>query len=142
MTLTTVTGTDIIELVVVGAHLRGLPLNPELVALGAIYLRTVDTAPLYRLFALPGTVPPKPGLLRVAEGGQAIETEVWSMTAAAFGTFVSRIPSPLCIGTLQLADGSTAKGFLVEAVALAGAEDISSYGGWRRYRKAASSVPA
>jgi allophanate hydrolase len=135
-------GPDAIELVVVGAHLTGLPLNPELLALGAVYDRTVVTAPLYRLYALPGTVPPKPGLLRVAKGGHAIETEVWSMSPAAFGSFVSRIPSPLGIGTLQLADGTTPKGFLVEAVAVVDARDISEHGGWRGYVATIAGVPA
>jgi allophanate hydrolase len=124
---------DAIELVVVGAHLRGLPLNAELVVLGAVFVRATQTAPAYRLFELPGTTPKKPGLLRVSDGGHAIEVEVWSLSAAAFGSFVSRIPPPLGIGTLLLADGPAAKGFLVEAVAVEGARDVSEHGGWRRY---------
>ena len=125
---------DAIELAVVGAHLTGLPLNRELVALAGTFVRATRTAPIYRLFELPGTTPRKPGLLRTADGdGSAIEVEIWSLRADAFGTFVSRIPSPLGIGTLQLADGSFAKGFLVEAYAIAGALDISAHGGWRSY---------
>ncbi len=123
-----------IEVAVVGAHLSGLPLNKELVGAGGIYLRSVVTRPDYRFFALPGTVPPKPGLLRVAEGaGQAIATEVWSLDPAAFGNFVANIPAPLGIGTLALEDGTNVKGFLCEAVATEGAEDISTHGGWRAY---------
>lgn len=125
---------DRIEIAVVGAHLSGLPLNPELTSLGGVLLRSVSTTPDYRLFALPNTAPAKPGLLRVADGqGAAIATEVWSLDAAAFGTFVSKIPAPLGIGTLRLADGTIVKGFLAEAEALRGAEDISGYGGWRAY---------
>ena len=124
---------DTIPLVVVGAHLSGMPLNGELQALGATFVKATATAPTYRLYALPGTVPPKPGLLRVPRDGREIAVEVWSLTAAAFGTFVSRIPSPLGIGTLQLEDGDAAKGFLVEAVAIDGADDISEFGGWRAY---------
>jgi len=124
---------DTIPLVVVGAHLTGMPLNGELQALGATFVKATSTAPAYRLYALPGTVPPKPGLLRVPDDGREIDVEVWSLTPAAFGTFVSRIPSPLGIGTLQLKDGDAAKGFLVEAVAIAGADDISHFGGWRGY---------
>ncbi|TIN66775.1 MAG: hypothetical protein E5Y30_30350, partial [Mesorhizobium sp.] len=51
----------------------------------------------------------------------------------AFGHFVAAIPSPLGIGNIELDDGSTAKGFLVESVGLLGAFDISSFGGWRRF---------
>jgi hypothetical protein len=35
----------------------------------------------------------------------------------------------MSIGTLRLADGRTVKGFLVEADAVSGAADISSFGG-------------
>ncbi len=123
-----------IEIVVVGAHLTGLPLNRELTDLGGRFVREVETTRDYRLYALPGTVPPKPGLLRVNDGqGAAIKAEIWSLDAAGFGAFVARIPAPLGIGTLRLADGAAAKGFLVEAAAIEGAQDISSYGGWRAY---------
>ncbi len=125
---------DTVELCVVGAHLSGLPLNHELVALGARRRREVATRPDYALYALPGTVPAKPGLVRVADGrGTAIATEVWSLTPAAFGRFVAAIPAPLGIGTVRLADGSTPKGFLCEAIATEGARDVSGFGGWRRY---------
>ena len=123
-----------IEIAVVGAHLSGLPLNHELTGLGGTFLRAVGTTPDYRLFALPNTVPAKPGLLREADGGGAsIATEVWSLDPVGFGTFVSKIPAPLSIGTLRLADGTAVQGFLVEAEAVRGAEDISRYGGWRAF---------
>lgn len=125
---------DRIPVVVVGAHLSGMPLNGELRALGATFLRAGETAPDYRLFALPGTTPPKPGLLRVRDGaGHAIAIEVWALDAAAFGKFVAAIPAPLGIGTIRLDDGSTAKGFLVEAAAVEGAREVSAFGGWRRF---------
>ncbi len=123
-----------IEIVAVGAHLSGLPLNRELTSLGGTLLRATTTTPDYRLFALPGTTPPKPGLLRVADGsGGPLAVEVWSLDPAGFGQFVAAIPSPLGIGTIRLADGTSAKGFLVEAEAVRGAEDITRYGGWRAY---------
>ena len=123
-----------IEIAVVGAHLSGLPLNRELVERGAIFLREVETTNDYRLFALPGAKPAKPGLLRVADAeGAAIKAEVWALDAAGFGSFVANIPAPLGIGALRLNDGSQVKGFLVEAEAVRGAEDISSFGGWRAW---------
>jgi hypothetical protein len=124
---------DAISLAVVGAHLSGMPLNGELQSLGAVFVRATVTAPSYRLYELPGTTPRKPGLLRVANGGHAIEVEIWSLPPAAFGLFVSRIPAPLGIGTLHLDGGEVAKGFLVEAVAVDGANDISHFGGWRAF---------
>ena len=100
----------------------------------ARFVREVETTLDYRLYALPGTTPPKPGLLRVADGeGAAIAAEIWSLDAEAFGAFVAKIPAPLGIGTLRLAGGGATKGFLVEADAVKGAEDISRFGGWRGY---------
>jgi allophanate hydrolase len=125
-----------IEIAVVGAHLSGLPLNCELIELGASFSREVETTPEYRLFALPGSSPPKPGLLRVGEGdGAAIKAEVWTLDPAGFGAFVAKIPAPLGIGTIRFKDSDSVKGFLVEAEAVKAAEDISHFGGWRAYLK-------
>ena len=122
---------DTLPIVVVGAHLSGLPLNHELTSNGAVFVREGRTAASYRLHALP-TTPPKPGMLR-AEGGAEIAVEVWALEPEGFGRFVAGIPAPLSIGTVTLADGTTPKGFLAEAEACVGAEDITSYGGWRAY---------
>jgi allophanate hydrolase len=122
-----------LPLTVVGAHMSDLPLNAQLTDLGAVLLRRTATAPLYRLFALPATQPPRPALLRVGEGGHAIEAEVWSLPMAAVGRFLAQVPSPLALGTLVLADGSRVHGFLCEPFALEGALDVSRFGGWRAY---------
>jgi allophanate hydrolase len=128
-----------VEVVVVGAHLSGMPLNGELHALSARFLSATQTAPDYRLFALTGTQPAKPGLLRVAAGaGTRIAVETWALSVEAFGKFVSSVPAPLSIGTVQLADGRGVKGFLVEAEAAKNARDVSSFGGWRAFVAAQS----
>ena len=124
---------DGIEIVVIGAHLSGMPLNKDLVALGGTFRRAVDTRPDYRLHALPGGPPARPGLVRVAEGGGAIAAEVWSLPPAGFGRFVDTIPAPLGIGRVRLADGTAPAGFLCEPAGLAGARDITHLGGWRRF---------
>jgi allophanate hydrolase len=126
-------GAGEVALAVVGAHLSGLPLNGELRALNARLLQATKTAPDYRMFEL-ATQPPKPGILRVANGkGAAIEVEVWALSLAAFGRFVANVPPPLSIGSIVLADSSSVKGFLAEAVATQGARDITSFGGWRAF---------
>lgn len=123
-----------IAIAVVGAHLSGMALNGELQALNARLLKATTTAPDYKFYALNGTTPPKPGLLRVADGaGAEIALEVWALSAANFGKFVASLPEPMSIGTLRLSDGTRVKGFLVEAKATEDAHDISSYGGWRAY---------
>jgi allophanate hydrolase len=139
--LSSVPAADEIALAVAGAHLSGMPLNGELRRLGARLLETTSTAPDYRLYALAGSHPPKPGLLRVAKGeGAAIEIEIWALSADAFGRFVGAVPPPLSIGTLVLADGRAVKGFLVEPAAIAGARDISGFGGWRAYMAGSAAV--
>lgn len=127
---------DEIAIAVVGAHLSGMPLNFELTSLGGRLLRQAKTAADYRLFALADALPKKPGLLRVPEGtGAAIEVEVWALPVEGFGAFVATVPPPLSIGTLRLSDGRSVKGFLAEAEGVAGAQDISKFGGWRAYIK-------
>jgi allophanate hydrolase len=118
---------------VVGAHLAGMPLHGQLVERGCRLLTRTTTAAAYRLFALPDTTPPKPGLARVAEGGVAIEVEVYEMPQAALGSFLTLIPSPLGLGSVQLASGAWVKGFICEGGALLGAADISAHGGWRAW---------
>ena len=122
-----------VRVAVVGAHLRGLPLNHQLTTRGARFAGAASSAPAYTLYALPGTVPPKPGMLRAAAGGAAIALELWDVPLQSFGAFVAEIPPPLGIGSVELADGSWVKGFVCEAHAVAGAADISSFGGWRAY---------
>ena len=113
--------------------MQGLPLNAQLTGRNAWLLARTRTAAEYRLYALPGGPPQRPGLLRVGNGGSAIEVEVWRMPAEGFGDFLAGIPSPLGIGRVRLADGSEVPGFLCESIAVDQARDISGSGGWRRF---------
>ncbi|OWK21876.1 hypothetical protein AJ88_12625 [Mesorhizobium amorphae CCBAU 01583] len=110
-----------------------MPLNGQLRNLGAQFSRATRTTPAYRLYALAGQSTPKPGLVRVASDGMQIDVEVWRLDPDAFGRFVAAIPAPLGVGTIELEDGSAAKGFLVETAGLSDASDISAYGGWRSF---------
>jgi allophanate hydrolase len=122
------------EIAVVGAHLSGMPLNRELVERGGVFREKTRTAADYRLYALSGTVPPKPGLVRdPGAEGPGIEVEIWSLPLEGFADFVERIPQPLGIGKIALADGRQVSGFLCESAALAGARDITAHAGWRNY---------
>jgi allophanate hydrolase len=128
------------ELLVVGAHLSGQPLNHELLLAGGVLLGSVSTAPQYRLYAL-DTVPAKPGLVRVpahaASGprGAAIAGELWQLPATGFARFMAGLAAPMAIGRVRLADGREVLGFLCESAALDGAADITDYGGWRAFRE-------
>jgi allophanate hydrolase len=122
-----------IRLAVVGAHLEGQPLHHQLTELGARFEQATVTAPGYRLFALDGTVPAKPGLVRQSAGGGPIQLEVYALDPAAFGQFVAQVSQPLCIGNVELASGEWVKGFLCEPLATERARDITALGGWRAY---------
>jgi allophanate hydrolase len=127
---------DRMMIAVVGAHLTGEPLNHQLTLRDARFVRAAKTAPSYQLFALPGTSPPKPGLIRIgAEGGVSIDLEIWELPVAQFGSFLQEVPSPLTIGMIHLSDGRAVKGFLCEEAAVQDAPNISAFGGWKAYRK-------
>jgi allophanate hydrolase len=119
---------------VVGAHLTGQPLNSQLTTRGAVLAATRRTAADYRLFALAGTHPPKPGLRRdPGFAGFGIEVEVWAVPEMEFGGFVALVPPPLAIGNVQLDSGEWVKGFVCEPAGFAGAIEITEFGGWRAW---------
>lgn len=119
------------SLLVFGLHLSDQPLNHELLELGATLASTVKTAPSYRMVLLKRGEKRLPGIYRNPANGVALEGEVWSVPNEKVGDFFAKVPHPLCLGTLELGDGTWVKGFLCEAVGYADAEDISKYGGWR-----------
>jgi len=123
---------SLIEVALFGAHMRGLPLNRDIIALGGKFVRIVKTAPHYRCFLLPGAIP-RPGILRVDKAGAAIEAEIWAMPPEGFGRLVASVPPPLGFGTIRLADETQVNGFLAEAIATVGARDITHFGGWRAF---------
>jgi len=132
----------LVKLAVAGAHMSGMPLNARLTERGGRLLARAATALCYRLYALGGERDeiPRPGLVRVGDGGASIEVELWELAPAALGALVAEVPAPLAIGRVELADGSEVSGFVCEAHGSDGARDISSYGGWRAFME--SAVPA
>lgn len=125
-----------LEVAVVGAHLTGMPLHPDLVARGATLVARTATAPTYRLYALRNTEPLKPGLRRVTTGGTAIEVEVYRMPITEVGAFLATVTAPLGMGQVTLADGRTVHGFICEPYALDDADDITQARGWRAHQMA------
>ncbi|HKS32141.1 MAG TPA: allophanate hydrolase, partial [Enterobacteriaceae bacterium] len=121
-----------VRVAVVGAHLRGMPLNFQLTTRKAVFVEATETAACYRLYALANTQPAKPGIAR-RQSGAAIQVELWDIPLARFGEFVAEIPAPLGIGTLELGDGRRVKGFICEPAALDDATDITDFKGWRNW---------
>jgi allophanate hydrolase len=122
-----------IDVMVCGAHLEGQPLNWQLTERGATLKAKTTTAPNYRMYALAGGPPLRPGLILDQDKGDAIEVEIWSVPTANFGSFVAGIPAPLGIGKIKLADGSQVAGFICEPYGIEGAQDITHLNGWRAY---------
>ncbi len=122
-----------VDVLVCGAHLEGLPLNWQLTERGAVLLKRTQSAPSYRMYALAGGPPKRPGMIRDDKAGVAIDVEIWRIPRAEFGSFVADIPAPLGIGKVEVASGDWVCGFICEASGLEGAEDITHFGGWRDY---------
>lgn len=122
-------GAPLTELAVFGAHLRGQPLEHQLTGRGARWAGRITTAPHYRLYAL-DTVPPKPGLTRVEEGGAPIVGERWLLSPAALGEFLAELPAPMLLGKVELDDGRWITGFGCDHTAPTQGRDITEYRGW------------
>ncbi|HUG22628.1 allophanate hydrolase [Piscinibacter sp.] len=126
-----------VRLVAVGAHMGGLALNWQFQERGARLVARTTTAPHYRMYSLTGTTPTRPGLVHVGPAdGRAIEVEVWEMDSAHVGSFLALVGAPLALGTVELADGSSERGFVCEPRGVAAgspALDITHHGGWRGF---------
>jgi allophanate hydrolase len=122
-----------VALAVCGAHMEGLALNHQLRDRGGYFLLRTRTSPSYRLIALRGGPPHRPGLVRVPQGGAAIELEIWALPTEQVGSFVAGIPAPLGIGKVELETGASVSGFICEGYAASGAADVTGFGGWRAY---------
>ena len=124
---------ETVHVAVCGAHMSELPLNPQLLGLDATLVKKTTSSADYRLYYLADFDPPRPGMLRVPQNGGPIALEVWEIALDKYGALVAGIPAPLGIGRLELADGSWVQGFLCEHYAIAQAQDITHYGGWRQF---------
>ncbi len=127
------TSTTLMNIVVCGAHLSGMPLNHQLTDRNSTLVSTTKTASSYRLYALAGGPPFRPGLVFDQTSTAAIDVEVWAMPVEQVGSFLAGIPAPLGLGSIELADGSVEKGFICESYGFDDAEDITSFGNWRNY---------
>ncbi|HEY9880381.1 MAG TPA: glutamyl-tRNA amidotransferase [Leptolyngbyaceae cyanobacterium] len=124
---------EFIQLAVNGTLMRGLELNPNLLNVGAEFLKETTTAPVYRLWSI-GDV--HPAMVRVREGGVAIALEVWAVPAPGLIQVLQQEPPGLCIGKVQLSEGEEVLGVLGEPILCEGQKEITEYGGWRAYIQA------
>ena len=124
---------DVVQIAVVGAHLEGMSLHWQLTERNARLIKACKSSNSYRLFSLPNTTPPKPGLVKYPSNGLSIDLEVYEIPSTEVGSFLNLIPAPLGLGNIELEDGTWVKGFICEPYAIEGARDISHLGGWRPF---------
>ena len=118
-------------LAVNGTLMRGLELNPNLLKVGATFVREAGTAAVYRLYSIEDR---HPAMVRVAEAGVSVALELWSVPLSGLVAVLLSEPPGLCIGKVVLSDGGQVLGVLGEPFLCAGQQDISQYGGWRAYQ--------
>ena len=121
------------KIMVCGAHMQDLPLNPQMLELDATFLQATTTSAHYQLYALAGGPPFRPGLVRDSDNGAEIAVEVWQMPVANLGLFIQKIPAPLGLGKVELASGEEVVGFICQPEGIKTAKNISEFGGWRKY---------
>jgi allophanate hydrolase len=109
-----------------------LPLNHQLTQVNGYFKQATKTAKRYKLYALAGGPPSRPGLVR-DENGNSIDVEIWSVPKSAIGGLLMQIPHPLGLGNVELISGEWVKGFICEPIAIQGAKDISELGSWRNF---------
>lgn len=125
-----------------GTLMRGLELNPNLIAAGGEFVREAKTMPWYRLWTINDC---HPAMLRVNGGGASIDLEIWRMPLATLGTILLQEPPGLSIGKVALAAAHNAPasevlGVLGEPYLCEGQREITEFGGWRRYIAAKEQV--
>jgi hypothetical protein len=124
-----------IALVVNGGLMSGLRAHKRMLAVNAVLLREVRTAPVYRLWSIRDRFP---GMIRVIEGGASITAELYAVPRLGFAQVLEEEPDGLSVGRLMLDDGSGPLGVLAEPRLVEGMEDITGFGGWRAYVEAKS----
>jgi hypothetical protein len=113
-----------------GTLMRGLELNPNMVAASAEFVREAKTAPAYRLWSIGDR---HPGMVRVAEGGVAVALEIWEVGAEGLVSILTAEPAGLSVGRVLLDDGTDVLGVLAEPILTEGEREITEFGGWRAY---------
>ena len=124
------TPTGSVLLAVNGTLMRGLELNPNLLAVGATFVRETETEPAYRIWSINDR---HPAMVRVASGGVAVAVEVWAVPPAGLASILLKEPPGLSIGQVKLIDGEEVLGVLGEPILCKGQREITTFGGWRAY---------
>ena len=125
-------------LAVNGTLMRGLELNPNLIAVGAEFVREDQTDACYRIYSINDR---HPAMLRTPGAGTNVVLELWEVPLDGLARVLLSEPPGLAIGKVKLRDGSVVLGVLGEPFLCEGQREITSHGGWRAYVAAQQSAP-
>lgn len=120
-------------LAVNGTLMRGLELNPNLLGVGATFVREDQTDANYRIWSINDR---HPAMLRTPGAGAQVALEIWNVPLAGLATILLSEPPGLSIGKVVLKDGSIVLGVLGEPFLCEGRREITAFGGWRAYTAA------
>ena len=125
---------DGVLLAINGTLMRGLKLNPNMIAAGASFVREDRSEPVYRLWTINDD---HPAMVRITDGsGVSVAVEIWSVPPGGLAGILLKEPPGLSIGKVVLANGETVLGVLGEPALVEGQREITTYGGWRAYIEA------
>ena len=127
--------TETTLLAVNGTLMRGLELNPNMLAVGATFVREDATAACYRLWSIGDR---HPAMQRTSGTAASVALELWAVPPAGLASILQNEPPGLAIGKVLLRDGSVVLGVLGEPFLCEGQREITSFGGWRAYIAAKS----
>ncbi len=120
-------------LAVNGTLMRGLELSPNMLAVGASFVREDQTDACYRIWSIDDR---HPAMLRTPGAGTNVALEIWSVPLAGLAAILQNEPPGLSIGKVVLQDGSIVLGVLGEPFLCEGKREITAHGGWRAYTAA------
>src|SRR5512146_2645297 len=109
-------------LAVNGTLMRGLALNPNLVAAGATFVREDETDACYRIWSIGDR---HPAMLRTRGEGTGVAVEVWEVPVEGLAGILLAEPPGLAIGKVVLRDGSTVLGVVGEPFLTEGQQEIT-----------------
>ena len=121
---------NFVLLAVNGTLMRRLKLNPNLVNVGAVFVRVTKTEAAYRAWSIADE---HPAMMRVGTGGVAVGVEVWAVPPEGLPSILLKEPPGLSIGKVKLEDSSEVLGVLGEPILCEGQQEITTFGGWREY---------
>jgi hypothetical protein len=126
-------------LAVNGTLMRGLQLNPNLLAVGATFVREDRTDACYRIWSIADR---HPAMVRTPGAGAQVALELWAVPLAGLASILRSEPPGLAIGKVVLEDGSIVLGVLGEPFLCEGQREITEFGGWRAYTASKKARPA